>query len=241
VPLDVLVRKFDRGNPSAKPGHRCDSAVKLDCGLKRGQIQQPVTWEGADQADNWQRHSPTVKRYENTTRGGDFRRLSPTPARASARVGPHGAMLLVAALLPLPRVGPRGGLAQLSAAEYAVRRCDMADPADAAAYRAVSKSRDTLARPGVVQDAPERTVSVRWSTSASVTVLIAVGSWQASTDAAGGRAIAGSLEMIGPLEASGALPRRCLLRDLWVAEAHRRRGLARRLVLAAEESVASQG
>ena len=155
-------------------------------------------------------------------------------------------MLLVAALLPLPRmrVGPRGGLAQLSAAEeYAVRRCDMADPADAAAYRAVSQSRDALARPGVVQDAPERTVSVRWSTRASVTVLIAVesGPGQGSTDAAGGPAIAGSLEMIGPLEASGALPRRYLLRDLWVAEAHRRRGLARRLVLAAEESVASQG
>ena len=161
--------------------------------------------------------------------------------RASRTTSRHVLMLLVAALLPLPRVGPRGGLAQLSAAAYAVRRCDMADPADAAAYRAVSKSRDTLARPGVVQDAPERTVSVRWSTSASVTVLIAVGSGQASTDAAGGRAIAGSLEMIGPLEASGALPRRCLLRDLWVAEAHRRRGLARRLVLAAEESVASQG
>ena len=118
-------------------------------------------------------------------------------------------MLLVAALLPLPRarVGPRGGLAQLSAAEeYAVRRCDMADPADAAAYRAVSQSRDALARPGVVQDAPERTVSVRWSTSAGVTVLIAVASGQASTDGAGGPAIAGSLEMIGPLEASGALP-----------------------------------
>ena len=100
-------------------------------------------------------------------------------------------MLLAAALLPLPRVrvGPRGGLAQLSAAEeYAVRRCDMADPADAAAYRAVSQSRDALARPGVVQDAPERTVSVRWSTSASVTVLIAVasGPGQGSTDAAGG-------------------------------------------------------
>jgi GNAT superfamily N-acetyltransferase len=147
-------------------------------------------------------------------------------------------LLVTAAFLPLPRVrvGPRGGLARLSATEeYAVRRCDMADSADAAAYRAVSQSRDTLARPGVVQDAPERTVSVRWSTSASVTVLIAVSSEQA-TDA-----IVASLEMIGPLEASGALPRRCLLRDVWVAEAHRRRGLARRLMLAAEESVSSQG
>jgi GNAT superfamily N-acetyltransferase len=66
-------------------------------------------------------------------------------------------------------------------------------------------------------------------------VLIAVSSEQA-TDA-----IVASLEMIGPLEASGALPRRCLLRDVWVAEAHRRRGLARRLMLAAEESVSSQG
>ena len=166
-------------------------------------------------------------------------------------------LLVAAAFLPLPRVrvGPRGGLAQLSAAEdYAVRRCDMADSADAAAYRAVSQSRDTLARPGVVQDAPERTVSVRWSTSASVTVLIAVSNGQASLGEAGGQASSGeaggqpqppaivaSLEMIGPLEASGALPRRCLLRDVWVAEAHRRRGLARRLMLAAEESVASQG
>ena len=157
-------------------------------------------------------------------------------------------LLVAAAFLPLPRVrvGPRGGLARLSATEeYAVRRCDMADSADAAAYRAVSQSRDTLARPGVVQDAPERTVSVRWSTSASVTVLIAVSSGQASSGEAGGQpqppAIVASLEMIGPLEASGALPRRCLLRDVWVAEAHRRRGLARRLMLAAEESVASQG
>ena len=170
--------------------------------------------------------------------------LSKLAHARSAALDQKKMLLVAAAFLPLPRVrvGPRGGLAQLSAAEeFTVRRCDMANSADAAAYRAVSQSRDTLARPGVVQDAPERTVSVRWSTSASVTVLIAVRSEQASTDEAGGPAIVASLEMIGPLEASGALPRRCLLRDVWVAAAHRRRGLARRLMLAAEESVASQG
>ena len=136
-----------------------------------------------------------VQRTSPSTAGeGNFQTQVPTPrsrgealwriislrvllARSDDRLSQL--MLLAAALLPLPRVrvGPRGGLAQLSAAdEYAVRRCDMADPADAAAYRAVSQSRDALARPGVVQDAPERTVSVRWSTSASVTVLIAVAS-----------------------------------------------------------------
>lgn len=162
--------------------------------------------------------------------------------------------MLLVAFLPLPRVrvGPRGGLAQLTAAEeYIVRRCDMTDTADAAAYRGISQSRDTLARPGVVQDAPERTLSVRWSTSASVTVLVAVTSEQPRAAVMGGQprppasgqppSIVASLEMIGPLEASGALPRRCLLRDVWVSEPHRRRGLARRLMLAAEESVSSQG
>ena len=126
----------------------------------------------------------------------------------------------------------------------------MTDAADAAAYREVSQSRDTLVRPGVAHDAPERTLSVRWSTSASVTVLVAVTS-SATPGVPGGEprplasgqppSIVGTLEMIGPLEASGALPRRCLLRDVWVAEPHRRRGLARRLMVAAEESVASQG
>ena len=168
MPLDVIARKLDRGYPSAKPGHRCarESAV-LGCpasglvsghfGLQRERVAKPVTGERARAVDLAEhgggRKLPNPSAY--TTLAGRGSLAHYLLARPAGAIGRH--MLLVAALLPLPRVrvGPRGGLAQLSAAdEYAVRRCDMADPADAAAYRAVSQSRDALARPGVVQDAP---------------------------------------------------------------------------------------
>ena len=110
----------------------------------------------------------------------------------------------------------------------------MADGADRLAYRRCVQSQDRLARPGLDLDAPDRVLSVRWGTKARVTVLVAVG---ADDD----NDFLGTLEMIGPLEGNGALPRRCLLQDVWVRESCRRLGLARRLVGAAEERARQDG
>lgn len=120
-----------------------------------------------------------------------------------------------------------------SDAAYNVRCADMTDAADAEAYQRAIESQDRMLRPSLSGDAPDRTLSVRWATTATVTVLVATLSEAPAT-------VVGTLEMIGPLEASGALPRRCLLRDVWVDEAHRRRGVARLLMQAAEEQVCQQ-
>ena len=53
--------------------------------------------------------------------------------------------------------------------------------------------------------------------------------------------VLGTAELIGPLEASHPLPRRCLLRDVWVTSSQRRRGIARLLLAAAEELARAKG
>ena len=110
----------------------------------------------------------------------------------------------------------------------------MADCEDRAAYRRCVDSQNRLTRPGVDPDAPDRVLSVRWGTKASLTVFVAVESDDQEHFLA-------TLEMIGPLDESGALPRRCLLQDVWVRESSRRLGLARRLVGAAEERARRDG
>ena len=85
-----------------------------------------------------------------------------------------------------------------SDAAYNVRCADMTDAADAEAYQRAIESQDRMLRPSLSGDAPDRTLSVRWATTATVTVLVATLSEAPAT-------VVGTLEMIGPLEASLAV------------------------------------
>ena len=67
----------------------------------------------------------------------------------------------------------RAGAAVCSDAAYNVRCADMTDAADAEAYQRAIESQDRLLRPSLSGDAPDRTLSVRWATTATVTVLVA--------------------------------------------------------------------
>ena len=85
------------------------------------------------------------------------------------------------------------------------------------------------------RDQKQRSLSARWGTAADVAILIATLPRRAE--------IVGTVELIGPLAAAAesGLPRRCLLQDVWVAEARRRQGVGRRLVEAAEAAAAARG
>lgn len=126
-----------------------------------------------------------------------------------------------------------------AAADFFIRPAMIAEPLDEAAYRrCIASQAERTYWPGWEE---QRVVSVRWSTFADVTILIAVAGPSASPSL--NLKIIGTAEVIGPLDATpgGNLPRRCLLRDVWVAEPYRRRGIARSLVRAAEELALSSG
>ena len=116
-------------------------------------------------------------------------------------------------------------LLSLCAPAISVRRAVISDARDEAAFRRVVATQDRSYWPGWEE---QRQLSVRWNTWADVAILIAVDEQQPDLK------IVGTAEIIGPLEASHPLPRRCLLRDVWVDANYRRRGIARRMIGAAE-------
>ena len=116
--------------------------------------------------------------------------------------------------------------------EVCVRRAITSDADDEAAYQCVIAKQDRLYWP---EWAARRQLSARWDTWADVHILIA------TIQQPSGFEIVGTAEIIGPLDASQPLPRRCLLRDVWVDPVYRRQGLARRLIKAAERSSAELG
>ena len=150
----------------------------------------------------------------------------------------------------------------IDAASLTIRLADLADRADAEAICAVRQPTQYVVEDGTVgfmgkrvelspDEAFKRRVEARLGTAIRdrATVLIAV---EETSGADGtpesGLAIRGTADLIGPLSAGRGrrslgpdLPERYLLRNLWVAEPYRRRGLARRLMAACEEKTLAAG
>ena len=117
--------------------------------------------------------------------------------------------------------------------DIVIRPAVISSQRDEEAYRRCIDGQERLYWPGWEET---RLLSIRLGTRADVTIFVA------AIDEPGlPLKIVGTLEVIGPLEASLPLPRRCLLRDVWVDEAYRRRGIGQSLVAAAEERVRAQG
>ena len=114
-----------------------------------------------------------------------------------------------------------------------VRRAVISDVNDEAAYRrCINSQAERTYWPGWEET---RCLSVRWSTYAEVCILMAIDESLPQLE------IVGTVEIIGPIDARHPLPRRCLLKDVWVAEPYRCQGIATNLVLAAEEAAREQG
>ena len=151
---------------------------------------------------------------------------------------------------------PRLSGATSSASEYNIRIADLSDRSDALAICAVRKptnyvvedgSTGFLGRKTVITDPEEayrRRVAARLGTAIddNATVIIALLPRTEEPE------VVGTCDCIDlpvghrPCRAVGPkLPRRLLLRNLWVAEDHRRQGLARRLMEQASELAHSRG
>ncbi len=109
-----------------------------------------------------------------------------------------------------------------------IRRARFSDARDEDAFRRAVARQERRYWPGWEN---KRQLSVRWDTWADVAILIAVHDSQPDE-------VIGTAEVIGPLGPSPPLPKRCLLRDVWVDPQYRRQGIASRLIHAAEALVA---
>lgn len=169
------------------------------------------------------------------------------------------ALLVTATLsLSLPTTPPSTYGVPAALASLTIRTADLQDRDDAEAICAIRQPTQYVVEDGavgfmgkVVQLDPEeafaRRVEARLGTAKrdGATILVAV---EPADDEAAALAVRGTADLIGPLPAGRGrrnlgpeLPDRLLLRNLWVAESHRRRGLARSLMAACEQVTRERG
>ena len=139
-----------------------------------------------------------------------------------------------------------------------IRKAVLSDRADAEAICAVREPTQYVVEDGAVgfmgqkveldpEEAFQRRVQARLGTAIrdEATVLIAM---EQSATPTAQITVIGTADLIGPLEIGtgrrgmgNPLPRRLLLRNLWVADSFRRRGIARRLMATAMDEARSEG
>lgn len=154
---------------------------------------------------------------------------------------------------------PTPGARTVDPASLTIRVANLANRADAEAICAVRQPTQYVIEDGTVgfmgkrvelspEEAFKRRVEARLGTAIRDRAIVLIAVEDTVGEDGPALAVRGTADLIGPLSAGKGrrsigpdLPERYLLRNLWVAEPFRRRGLARRLMAACEERTLDAG